>query len=268
MKTRERKGKGGERKRSPQNAKAEATSGKAEATLSEAMAFSFGIELESVCECAHKRLFHVNDLECENCNCRLFRENKPNKKAAAAVWGTGSGYSQAWHNKPACNHTGSAPLVTFENQNGSGTIAGAAAMRLVSAGASLVIDCSGTYKAPVTRFVGSAPKLEGSNFEALNQYCFAPVPVLSLNWTDHAAPAVGFAFWLDLLSMLPAGKVIVCCIGSHGRTGTFLACVLVTKGMKAREAIEYVRANHCSQSIETSEQERYIEALAKWYGRD
>ncbi|MBC7287348.1 MAG: dual specificity protein phosphatase family protein [Armatimonadetes bacterium] len=60
---------------------------------------------------------------------------------------------------------------------------------------------------------------------------------------------------------LAAGKpVLVHCAAGVGRTGTMIACYLVTRGMRAYEAIEYVRARRPG-SVETEEQEL---AVVNW----
>jgi atypical dual specificity phosphatase len=62
------------------------------------------------------------------------------------------------------------------------------------------------------------------------------------------------------------GKVAVHCIGGIGRTGTLIACYLVSEGRTAEQAIDYVRARRPG-SIETHEQERAVFAWGAEVGR-
>lgn len=49
------------------------------------------------------------------------------------------------------------------------------------------------------------------------------------------------------------------CLGGHGRTGTFLACLLVDReGRGAQESIDAVRSRYCSKAIETPGQEQLV----------
>lgn len=86
--------------------------------------------------------------------------------------------------------------------------------------------------------------------------------VLSLRWPDQTAPKVGYSFWKRLHLALPS-DTLVCCIGSHGRTGTAMACLLVADGMDPDDAIRTVRKHHCARAIETPGQEAYIRQLLK-----
>jgi len=227
--------------------------------------------LEAVCVCGHKRLFHTNDTTCENCPCRLFQRPAivtPTPKPDAGrtnAWNTGrDGFANGYgyNARKSCQHNGTDAFTTYTNGNGTVRLCGAKALTLNESGAALVVDCSGTYKAKPSRFVSSLPKLPGFDADTFDAFNFVPVPVLSLNWTDNACPSVQFGFWSALFERLPSGRVVVCCIGSHGRTGTFLALCLVWQGLNARDAIDTVRTVHCSEAIETREQEKYIEAYS------
>jgi len=48
------------------------------------------------------------------------------------------------------------------------------------------------------------------------------------------------------------------CIGAHGRTGSFLAALLIQRGASASEAIKKVREDHCKHAIETTLQEEMV----------
>lgn len=61
--------------------------------------------------------------------------------------------------------------------------------------------------------------------------------------------------------------VLVHCFGGYGRTGTILACHLVTLGHGADEAIEMVRQARPG-SIESAAQERVILAFAREWRRN
>ena len=50
----------------------------------------------------------------------------------------------------------------------------------------------------------------------------------------------------------------IACIGGHGRTGTFLAALLVREGWGPADAVEYIRGGYCKKAIESKEQEELI----------
>ena len=61
-------------------------------------------------------------------------------------------------------------------------------------------------------------------------------------------------------------KVIeIGCIGAHGRTGTFMALVLVEYGYSAEEAVRTVRRDYCKHAIESKGQEKMVEEYADQY---
>lgn len=83
---------------------------------------------------------------------------------------------------------------------------------------------------------------------------------LHINWPDYGLPKVP----MDQLDyavrfaqkLADAGEnVEVGCIGGHGRTGTFLACLAVLCGVDAEKAVSWVRSNYCKEAIESDEQE-------------
>jgi len=81
---------------------------------------------------------------------------------------------------------------------------------------------------------------------------------------DYSAPAISqIEHILNFIrDCLAKGRVVsVCCGQGYGRTGTILACYLVSKGWTADEAILEVRSKR-SGSIETGAQEEAIRLFA------
>lgn len=91
----------------------------------------------------------------------------------------------------------------------------------------------------------------------------APPLEVILDWPDMRAVALPSAFWTDLARYLAENrtKMLVFCIGGHGRTGTAICCLMVVNGWTARAAIEWVRKNYCRHAVESKEQEEYIHAV-------
>jgi hypothetical protein len=86
-----------------------------------------------------------------------------------------------------------------------------------------------------------------------------------MDWPDMGVVKLKLQFWLDLLSYMTEHKtkLLVFCVGGHGRTGTAVASLLVAGlNYTAKEAIAWVRTNYCERAIETQKQEYYIEDLA------
>lgn len=90
-----------------------------------------------------------------------------------------------------------------------------------------------------------------------------------VEWEDFGLPRADVPVILRYarraLEHARAGEIVeIACLGSHGRTGTFLAiCDLLTMDLPDADiAIHNVRLNHCHKAIETEEQEWYVECIA------
>ena len=67
---------------------------------------------------------------------------------------------------------------------------------------------------------------------------------------------------MDLLDRARSGESVeLGCLGGHGRTGTALAYLAVLSGLPAGDAVAWVRANYCSEAIETPDQANFVIAL-------
>jgi hypothetical protein len=56
-------------------------------------------------------------------------------------------------------------------------------------------------------------------------------------------------------------QVEIGCFGGHGRTGTALACLAVLGGTPSQDAVTWVKANYCSEAVETPEQAAFASSL-------
>ena len=83
-------------------------------------------------------------------------------------------------------------------------------------------------------------------------------PLVYVPWPDYGTPdnphaVADVAVWT--LQQIAANKVVETgCMGGHGRTGTFLACLLAAQGIHPGEAIRRVRDEYCSEAVETDKQ--------------
>ncbi|WP_020662611.1 protein-tyrosine phosphatase family protein [Amycolatopsis benzoatilytica] len=67
---------------------------------------------------------------------------------------------------------------------------------------------------------------------------------------------------LGLHERAAAGAAVeVACYGGVGRTGTVLACLATLGGMRAEEAVEWVRETHDRRAVETPWQRRWV----RWF---
>lgn len=88
---------------------------------------------------------------------------------------------------------------------------------------------------------------------------------LLLDWPDMGIPyGLGLEFWKALVEYIESknSKVLIFCIGGHGRTGTAVASLLITMlNYSAKESIDWVKQNYCNKAIETKKQVEYIYSL-------
>lgn len=169
-----------------------------------------------------------------------------------------------WKSQPKLNREGmtctghDGKKLAFELRDGKVRIYGAQGSKLANGDVShldLILDLAGLVKP--RRFILSGPR----RFTGLNPIAYPDV--VSLHWPDMTAPKhVHLPFWIRLLEQLQ-GDVAIACMGSHGRTGTAMAALLVADGKAADEAMQIVRSKHCGRAIETAEQESYIRDLGK-----
>ena len=145
--------------------------------------------------------------------------------------------------------------------SGGKQLAGATVYDIPWSRAAIVLACADPSGGAAGNFVKSGP----ADYLALNAK-FRRAEVVRLDWPDMSAPeGIGIEFWRSLWEMLPSGLTVAACHGSHGRSGTLMAALLLASGAfsEAVEAIVHVRAIHCDQAIESSSQIRYIQSLAR-----
>ncbi len=58
-------------------------------------------------------------------------------------------------------------------------------------------------------------------------------------------------------------RIEIGCIGGLGRTGTVLACIAVLVGVRAGDAVEWVRDHYNRAAVETTDQEAWVLEFAR-----
>jgi hypothetical protein len=54
----------------------------------------------------------------------------------------------------------------------------------------------------------------------------------------------------------------IACMGGHGRTGTFVAALMIREGWAVVDAMEYIRGGYCAKAIESPAQENLLTAYS------
>jgi hypothetical protein len=96
--------------------------------------------------------------------------------------------------------------------------------------------------------------------------CWSPPwPHDHVDWPDFGVPASADELrqkLSDLVERSRRGEVVeLGCLGSHGRTGTALACLAVITGVAPDEAVAWVRRAHCEKAVETDGQAAFAAAF-------
>lgn len=98
---------------------------------------------------------------------------------------------------------------------------------------------------------------------------------IHIKWPDFSIPQVDKEFWTKLSRFLKKKgrdkerfnkvyKVMIHCMGGHGRTGTalaILASLCTDEGWQGEDLLEKIRRFHCSKSVENKKQIKYIEKI-------
>jgi protein-tyrosine phosphatase len=87
---------------------------------------------------------------------------------------------------------------------------------------------------------------------------------ICLDWPDMGVADFPKEFWIDLIHYFEKkkSKVLMFCLGGHGRTGTAMGIFLVLGlGYKPKDAVDWIRKNYCNKAIETWNQLNYVYSM-------
>ena len=124
---------------------------------------------------------------------------------------------------------------------------------------SVILNCTGVE----THFPKHKIPFDwGKNFEKpdLNE--------IVLDWDNNQPVIINPHFWIALRNFILDGdkRILVCCVGGHGRTGTALAALMLTSGTwKTWDAIKEIRKVYCDEAVETKVQVTYLEDLEAYF---
>jgi hypothetical protein len=89
-----------------------------------------------------------------------------------------------------------------------------------------------------------------------------PWPHDHLDWPDFGVPGDRAPVVSALSSLRERARggerVELGCLGGHGRTGTALACVAILCGLPRDDGVGWVRANYCTDAVESGPQEAFV----------
>jgi hypothetical protein len=205
------------------------------------------------------------------------RSTRESKTTAMTTYGKGTAWSQAAtvHTQARlsdfCVHNPVEPLFLTTELNEANNprialyIADAAGARSHRARFDYIIDGGNVIFNPAPSVFSGDAALAAE----LEQYSKTKptTRVLKIDWEDRKDPPLRPEFW-RALSEKVSGKVLVCCQGGHGRSGSSaVALMMMLSDYTAKEAIIHLRALHCPRAIESHIQHDYLNEVSAWLER-
>lgn len=192
------------------------------------------------------------------------------------------GSKSAGFHQGGCQHMGKIKVFEFDGR----AVYGAGSSIVVDETTRAVIDLSGSAASEIGKFdLAQAAKsffghtcdepFKNAVLSALAKDDQTKPVYVRLDWPDMGIPKgnIGVAFWRAVWNLLPTGtegqpaKIIVNCMGGHGRTGTALSALLICNGGYSwADAVNYVRLHHCTNAVESNSQIDYLKALSQRAG--
>ena len=212
------------------------------------------------------------DVATDNNTYSLWKNEAPKYEASKIITPTGT-TAGAYVSKKQCPIHGGSDIVFSKTVNGKVfRFAGAQGAHVdVGSDLSLVVDLAGQFKQPNPADVRVDTQGQPSILDTLKN-TVPSVNTVRVTWPDYGVPSVHYQFWKTLWSCLaddsiPEGRVVLCCIGGHGRTGTGLASLYLTQPLNKKkrasptQAIDFIRIHHCGNAIESPSQEKYLKEI-------
>lgn len=138
----------------------------------------------------------------------------------------------------------------------------------------LSLDSCKPAKTPILRHTEFSLSKSSGYSQLLHKYS-PKTEHLRLIWPDMDVPNVDKEFWIEFCNVIKKKgrdrfrydgkyKVMVHCIGGHGRTGTAL-CIMahlcMESGFSDGKLLKNVRKLHCSHALESNSQLKYVEDI-------
>jgi hypothetical protein len=90
-------------------------------------------------------------------------------------------------------------------------------------------------------------------------------PAAFIEWVDFGLPVdsrEASRLIVEAFDRARSGELVeVGCHAGNGRTGSIIACMAILAGTAPTDAVAWTREHYCWHSIDTSEQERWVEAF-------